>query len=273
MKGVRRNLADSHWQGPVNFVTATMFKILFQNESLVAIDKPAGFHVHPPEDRSFKVPRDRIVLHQLRDQIGQRLFPVHRIDVSTSGVLLFALDSRAARVVCENWSAANRISKTYWAVVRGYVPQHGEIALPLESDSTGQLMPARTVFRSRERLELPYAIGSRHATARYSWLEVQPMTGRFHQIRRHFNRIAHPVVGCGTHGDSRHNRFFREKLGIAGLCLRATEVRIQLPELDWNFTISAGFDEKWQRIEALFKGKFPRSSPQPTEFVVNSYGR
>jgi tRNA pseudouridine65 synthase len=228
------------------------FSILFQSHNLVVIDKPAGFHVHPPESKAEKVPRHKIILHQLRDQIGCRVYPLHRLDVGTSGVLVFALNPEAASFWGRQFQQL-QIEKTYWTVVRGHLPDVGEIDRPLESDSTGTLVPCQTLFRTLFRMEIPRPVGKRHGSARYSWLEVRPLTGRFHQIRRHMNRISHPVIGDAAHGDSHHNRFFREQLGLPGLCLRA--VNIQLPaekEGEW-IKVSAPRNSKWDQISELFQ--------------------
>jgi len=226
-----------------------VFRILHQDENLIAINKPSGFHVHPPETRAEKVPRHKIILHQLRDQIGQRLYPLHRLDVSTSGVLVFALNSETASGLGGLFQR-QEIEKTYWTVVRGYLPDQGSIERELESDLTGTLKPALTLYRTLKRLELPERVGDRHPQTRYSWLEVHPKTGRFHQIRRHMNRVSHPVIGDATHGDSRHNRFFREKLGISGLCLRAIEMKFLYQGQE--FVFSAGSSEQWDQIQNLF---------------------
>jgi tRNA pseudouridine65 synthase len=225
------------------------FKILYQDENLVAINKPSGFHVHTPESRAEKVPRHKIILHQLRDQVGQKLHPLHRLDVATSGVLVFALNSETASDLGKKFQN-QEIDKTYWAVVRGFVPDEGRIEKDLESDSSGLMVPAQTRFTTLQRMEIQEAVGLKHPTARYSWLKVSPETGRFHQIRRHMNRISHPVIGDAAHGDSRHNRYFREKLGVQGLCLRAMEMRFHWQEME--FVFSAGLSEQWRSIETLF---------------------
>lgn len=234
----------------------TRFKILYQNQELVVIDKPAGFHVHPPEINAHKVPREKIVLHQLRDQIQKKLFPVHRLDAGTSGVLLFALSSESAAFLCRQF-ADQLVEKKYWAVVRGFLPESGVIDLDLETKSelnsdlnpVQKTVPALTEFKTLKRIEIPSPVGSRFSTARYSWLEVRPHSGRFHQIRRHMNRISHPVIGDAQHGDSRHNQFFRTQFGISGLCLRAMELKVTEALI-----FSAGADAKWNQIETVFKG-------------------
>jgi tRNA pseudouridine65 synthase len=222
------------------------FSILFQDHEIIAINKPSGFHVHPPERNPEKVPRSKIVLQQLRNQIGQKLFPVHRLDVATSGVLLFALNSEIAGRLCTEFQK-NQVQKTYWAVVRGFMPEAGFIDLPLESDSSSELLPCRTEFRTIKKIELPFAVGKKYSSARYSWLEIQPKTGRFHQIRRHMNRISHPIIGDCDHGDSHHNRFFREELKISGLCLMAREIKIQ------DLRVEAPTSYRWKKILRLFE--------------------
>jgi tRNA pseudouridine65 synthase len=236
-------------------ITSQGLPILYQDERIVVIDKPRGFHVHRPETNAHKVPRSKVILYLLRDQIQKKLFPVHRLDAGTSGVLLFALDSEAAALLQKQF-ADRQVQKKYWALVRGHFQEdQGNIDLPLEQDTTGALVESRTSFRVLQKLELPYAVGSKYPTARYSWLEVQPHTGRFHQIRRHMNRVAHPVIGDATHGDSRHNLFFRETLKISGLCLRSVQLEIELPWLQERKQFQAGPISQWKKIEELFKNQ------------------
>ena len=214
---------------------------------MVVIDKPAGYHVHPPETNAHKVPRKKIILHQLRDQIGQYVYPVHRLDVSTSGVLAFALNPEKAKELC-SYFENQQVKKTYWACVRGHMDPLGLIDIPLESDSSDAWQEARTDFKTLKTIELPEAVGKKHSTARYSWIEVYPRTGRFHQIRRHMNRISHPVIGDAQHGDSKHNRFFREKLGISGLCLRAMSLEFPTLGQHWD----CGLNRQWTLLQNIF---------------------
>jgi tRNA pseudouridine65 synthase len=233
--------------------------LLYQDDRIVVIDKPRGYHVHRPEANGHKVPRSKIILPLLRDQIGKKLFPVHRLDAGTSGVLLFALDSEAARLLQNQFSrkTAEGVRKKYAAVVRGFFKDpEGKIDLPLELDSSGELVECLTHYRVLRQVELPYRVGSQYETSRYTWLEVEPVTGRFHQIRRHMNRVAHPVIGDATHGDSRHNSFFREILQIRGLCLRAMSLSLELPWLpegERRKIFAAGPTPQWQKLEELFE--------------------
>lgn len=222
----------------------TSFHILRQETDFVAIEKPPGFHVHQPEFPRRRVPREETCLPILRDQIGAYLFPVHRIDVATEGVLLFALNKPAAANLCRQFQEGG-IKKTYFAVVRGWTDDEGVVDAPLALDSTGDLAPSLTRYRTRARIELPYSVRSRHPTSRYSLVEAFPETGRFHQVRRHMARLSHPLLGDAAHGDSHQNRFFRETLGLGGLWLVARAIEIGHPVSGERVRIEGRWSPRW----------------------------
>lgn len=197
------------------------FKILFQDADFVFIDKPAGYFVHPPEDPGLARFCDpaRVILSQLRRQIGQFLYPVHRLDVGTSGVLCFALSSEAARGF-QGLLTAGGVRKEYELLCRGWCESQ-VVELPLPNDVEGVMVPAATVFEELSRFEVAGSPVPGISTQRYTFMKASPLTGRYHQIRRHLARLSHPIIGDGQHGDSKQNRFFRERFGVSGLCLRA----------------------------------------------------
>lgn len=238
-----------------------IYRILHQDESFVAVDKPAGHFVHRPEDPSQHafVPEEKIILSRLRRQIGRYLYPVHRLDVATSGVLVFALSPESARAFADALQAA-KVYKTYRAVCRGWPQENFRIELPLELDSTRVPMPAVTEFRCLQRILTAPIPGSSFPHSLYTLLEARPLTGRFHQIRRHLNRVSHPIIGDNDHGDSRHNRFFREQMGIRGLCLRATELRVDWPN-GRALQIRAPQVRRWAKIQSLFDEKGIHAEP------------
>ena len=205
-------------------------RLLHLDTELVAIDKPAGLLVHPS---ALDAHEDRNALHLLRDQLGTWLWPLHRLDKGTSGVLLFARDADAAR----RWGMAfeqGRVGKRYLALVRGWPDAAGVIDQPLARDpelpSAGQpRVPAVTRYRRLQCFEWPFAVDDRHATSRYALVEAEPLTGRRHQIRRHFKHIAHPLVGDATHGKGAHNRAVAQWLGMQRLWLHAAEVTLPAP--------------------------------------------
>ncbi len=128
-------------------------------------------------------------------------------------------------------SRAARVAKTYRALVRGWPPEAGEIDYPLARDpelpSAGQpRVPALTRYRRLRCFDWPFSVDERHPSSRYALVEVEPLTGRRHQIRRHFKHIAHPLVGDTTHGKGAHNRAVAQWLGCSRLWLHATRVAL-----------------------------------------------
>lgn len=231
-------------------------RILFKDEHFVAVDKPAGHHVHPHEIAQHRVPRYMVCLYQVRDLIGQKVYPVHRLDAGTSGVLIFALSSESASKLCGLF-AGRTVQKTYRAVVRGYTPEQGVIDEPLGEDMQGNILDCVTEYRRLATREFDVAVSKRFPTSRYSMVEVRPLTGRYHQIRRHMARIAHPLIGDAEHGDSRHNRFFRNDLGLQGLCLRAKTLEFVHPWTEEPLKIEASPSTKWKQLHSIFEWQEP----------------
>ncbi len=227
--------------------------ILYQDDHFFAIDKPSGFFVHPPEASAYPVAREKICLYLLRDQFRQDVFPVHRLDAPTSGVVLFAFSKEATRALSFLF-AERKMIKIYDAVARGWVEEEGTIDFPLSIKGFREPIDAKTHYRRLATVEFPVAVGKKYPTARYSHVEVEPRTGRWHQIRRHFDQIAHPLLGDIEHGDSHHNRFFRDELKISGLCLKARELSFIHPWTNQPIAIHAGACERWEKIAKIFTG-------------------
>jgi len=200
--------------------------ILFQNECYIAIDKPPGLLVHrSPLDASETV----FALQLVRDQVGQSVYPCHRLDKPTSGVLLFALNQDALRHA-QNQFAENRCKKIYHAVVRGWTKDSDLIDYDLRSEENPQKSwSAQTAYRTLAQSELPFATG-RYNSTRLSLLELIPKTGRKHQLRRHMAHIRHPILGDTRHGDGPMNRFLRKQCDHQSLMLRATELHLSMPD-------------------------------------------
>lgn len=232
--------------------------IIYQDEYLVAINKPSGLLVH----RSLLDKHEtQFAVQLLRDQIGQRVFPVHRLDRPTSGVLVFALSADIARKLGEQF-AAQLIEKTYLAIVRGHIMDEGIIdyALKEKLDKVADKMakqdkPAQeavTLFNRLDKFELPFAV-SKYASARYSLVKLSPKSGRKHQLRRHLVHINHPIVGDTAHGDGKHNSFIRQQFNFNQLALTCKSMRIKHPESKEPLVLSSELDrnifellEKWQ---------------------------
>ena len=232
-------------------------EIVYRDRWLVAINKPAGLLVHRSMiDRH----ETRFALQMLRNQIGQHVYPVHRLDKPTSGVLLFALGPDTARLMTEQFTQ-RKTNKAYLAVVRGFTDKEETIDYPLKeeldrksdrkADPDKEPQEAITSYCRLATVELPYPVG-RYATARYSLLLIKPETGRKHQIRRHMKHIFHPIVGDTTHGDGKHNDLFRQQFDCHRLLLAATSLSFSHPATDERVSVQALLDESFSRIIEAF---------------------
>ncbi|QPB42439.1 tRNA pseudouridine(65) synthase TruC [Rodentibacter haemolyticus] len=233
-------------------------EILYQDEWLVAVNKPAGMLVH----RSWLDTHEtQFVMQTLRDQIGQHVFPIHRLDRPTSGVLLFALNRETANLMCRQFEQKT-VKKSYLAIVRGYVQGNGRIDYPLkirldkiadkfsEEDKVPQ--EAVTDYESIKIVEMPYSAG-RYTTSRYSLLRLMPHTGRKHQLRRHCKHIFHPILGDTQYGDLHQNRALAENTGGKRLFLHAETLRFKHPIWERKeIIIQAPLDEQWQNLMKIF---------------------
>ena len=223
------------------------FEILAQTPEFVAIHKPPNFHVHQPEDPRHRIDRSLICLNNLRNQLDTYLYPVHRLDAGTEGVLVFALTKEAATGLAYQFQ--NRlVHKTYFAIARGWTDDEGFNDAPLELDSTGVPVDCLTHYRTHQKIEMPFEIGKRFTSARYSLIEAKPETGRYHQIRRHMARLSHPLVGDSEHGDSHHNKYFRHVLGEPGLWLKAKVVEFHNPLTNEPVRIETPWTPRWLKI-------------------------
>lgn len=222
-----------------------MLNILYQDQNLIAVDKPAGLLVHRTglaQDQN----QAQFLLQLLRDQIGQKVFPVHRLDRPTSGVIIFALSSEVATQLSEALQT-DSASKTYWAIVRGWLAAEGVVDHPVKDPDTGKApKDGITQFRCLERFELPQPV-DRYPVARYSLVELHPKTGRRHQLRQHLKHLSHPMIGDTSYGKSVHNRFFQEKLAVNRLLLHAKSLYFIHPKTQKAWFIEAPLDQQWIR--------------------------
>lgn len=227
--------------------------ILYRDQYLVAINKPSGLLVHRSMiDRH----ETRFALQLLRDQIGQHVFPLHRLDKPTSGVLLFALSPDIARIASQQFTE-QKVDKKYLAIVRGYCDEQGVIDYPLKEEldkvadrSSRHDKPAQaavTRYRRIHTIEIPVKV-DRYPTSRYSLVELHPKTGRKHQLRRHMKHIAHPIIGDAKHGKGKHNRFFQVHFNCRRLLLACTCFRLQHPITDTQLDIRAPLDNDFQSV-------------------------
>jgi tRNA pseudouridine65 synthase len=237
--------------------------ILYRDDWLVAVDKPTGLLVH----RTELARAETFALQLVRNQLRRRVYAIHRLDRPTSGVLLFGLTPEAAVSMSRQFER-RQVTKRYLAVVRGWPEREGVIDYPLADRPDRPPRSALTRYRLLAQAELPFAVG-RYPTSRYSLAEAAPETGRFHQIRRHFHHIFHPLIGDTTHGEGRHNRFFRETLGVGRLLLHARSLAFSHPVTGIDLRIEAPLDVQWGGLlEELGWGQAIRQETTVDRFAV-----
>ncbi len=237
---------------------AEALPIIYQDDDLIAVNKPSGLLVHRSEiDRH----ETRFALQLVRDQIGQRVYPVHRLDKPTSGALLFALSPLIAKQLCEQF-AEQQPKKKYLAITRGIPPAAGRIDHALHeerdkyTDNKAQhnkpAQQAITDFRTLASVELAVQF-DRYPSSRYALVECSPHTGRKHQIRRHLKHIAHPIIGDAKHGKGIHNRYFNATYNTNRLLLAATELHIIHPTNQKPLSFVAPLDAVFTKLLKEFE--------------------
>ena len=225
--------------------------IVYQSDELVAINKPHGLLVHRSP---LAADASEFAVQLLRDQLGQRVYPVHRLDRKTGGVLLFALNE-AMNATMQQQFMDGQVAKTYLAIVRGYTPDEQAIDYPLRRDDgngRGTMQAAFTKLLTLRRTEVAIPFG-KHATSRYSLVELTPTTGRMHQLRKHMAHILHPIIGDRPHGCNKQNKLFLDRFGMNTMLLHAQQIQFKHPLSAKEITVSAPHQAEFGRmLDALF---------------------
>ena len=225
-------------------------EVLYEDEFCIAVNKPAGLMVH--KNSSSRDPE--FLLQLVRNQINTKVYPLHRLDRPTSGIMLFAKNSEYAKKFSKLFST-RKIKNIYYTVVRGYTQDFGTIDYPLKNSSKQDItQDALTDYETVARTELDIPLPP-YKTVRYSLLKVIIKTGRTHQIRRHFAHLRHPVIGDTSYGDRHHNRLFREQFHCSRLLLHASEIEFTHPYLKKTINIQAPLDDEFRKITDLLKLK------------------
>ena len=192
---------------------------------------------------------DIYAVQLLRNQIGEYVYPIHRLDRKTSGVLLFSLQKDLIPALQEQF--ANReVKKTYRAILRGYTEPEGIIDYALKNEA-GKTQEAITNYKTIARVEVDVPFG-KHPTSRYSLVEAYPQTGRMHQLRKHFAHILHPIIGDRPHGCNKQNRLFKEKWNMTTMLLHAQKLELKHPSNNEQLAIEARVSSEFQRMLDLF---------------------
>ena len=222
-------------------------EIIFQDEYLIAINKPAGLLVH-----RTPMARDATAhaLQMLRDQIGRRVYPAHRLDRKTSGVLVFSFSETIDRQMKSLFSE-RKTHKVYHAIVRGFSPTEMVIDYAIKNER-GAVKEALTNWRTLERFEIDVPLG-KHQTSRYSLVEMIPETGRFHQLRKHAAHVFHPIIGDRPHGCNKQNRLWKNRWGMTRMLLHASRLTFPHPVHNQAVTLVSDFDQVCKKVVSALR--------------------
>lgn len=231
-----------------------VLEILYKDDNLIAINKPHGLLVHKS---GYASNANEFAVQFLRDQIGQKVYPCHRLDRKTSGVLLFALNRDTNSKIQQRFTE-NKVNKKYVAIVRGFTEDAGVIDYPLTNDK-GKTQDAITKYKTIQQAEIDIPSG-KYNTSRFSLVEIYPQAGRYHQIRKHFAHIMHPIIGDRPHGCNKQNKLFKEKFNMITMMLHASEVSFLYPGLSEEIIIEAHLHNEFKRVLRLMKFSFKKDS-------------
>jgi tRNA pseudouridine65 synthase len=231
-------------------------EIIYRDETFAAINKPHGLLVHKSP---IAADASVFAVQLLRDQLGVRVYPVHRLDRKTGGVLLFALQPEL-NAILQVMFAERKIKKRYLAIVRGFTADSGEINYPLLNEETREVQEAFTSYKTLGRAEIEVPFG-KHNTSRYSFVELTPLTGRRHQLRRHMAHIFHPIIGDRPHGCNKQNRLWKEKWAMTTMLLHASELIFGHPVTGQEIHIRADIQTEFRKALTLLNFQVFRNEP------------
>lgn len=231
--------------------TINSIEIIFEDEYLIVVNKPNNYLIH--KSQYARNIRETTLLEFLKQQLGYSIYPAHRLDRKTSGIIILLKDKQYVAKFQELF-ISNTIQKTYYAIVRGFSDKNGIINSPVKNDDTGIYKNALTNYESVANIELDIPVHP-YNSSRYSLIKLTPETGRMHQLRKHLNKISHPIIGDYKYGDRFHNRMFEIELNCIYMFLHAYSIEFTQPITKKNIQLIANFPPDWNKLFKQFNWK------------------
>lgn len=200
-------------------------KILHRDRDLLVIHKPSGMKTYRDEKGEAGLSAYDVLKKQFAEA---KIHPVHRLDRGTDGLLIFALRPDVANLL-QKMFREEKVRKTYWALVWGDPPTRAEWKEPLSEKDSGAKQRALTKFRTRGRFETDSGVEGEPGLP-FSWIECEPKTGRYHQIRRHAAGAGYPLVGDAEYSSEAQmeaSKFF----GMKRIALSSIRLEFMHPTL------------------------------------------
>ena len=236
-----------------------LINILYEDPFIIAVDKPNNMLVHHSKMANNQV-TEKSLVQLLQSQINKTVYPAHRLDRKTSGIVLFVKDKKNIPVF-QKLFLNQSIEKIYFGIVRGFTPMEGIIDSPVKGRDAHKHKEALTHYEQITTYEVPIPVQP-YATSRYSLIKLTPKTGRLHQLRIHLNKISHPLIGDPKYGDRFHNRMFEQEFNQSNLFLHAQFLSFTHPMSLKTITLKSAFPEHWlHAIEKLNSYK-PSHNPE-----------
>ncbi len=223
-------------------------EIIYEDQYIVVVNKPNNFIIH--ESHYARNIRETTLLEFLETQLGYPVYPAHRLDRKTSGIILLLKDKSNVSQFQELFTSSN-IQKTYYALIRGFSPKGGTIDSPVKNDDTGLYKDALTHYKSINNIELDIPVHP-YDKSRYSLIKLIPKTGRMHQLRKHMNKINHPIVGDYKYGDRFHNRMYETEFNCIYMFLHAYQLNFIHPITKESLQLKANFPNDWNTLFQKF---------------------
>ncbi|HPE86378.1 MAG: hypothetical protein EOL88_02735 [Bacteroidia bacterium] len=218
-------------------------EICYSDAYFVVVNKPAGILVHKT---NMAIDEKVTLMQRVADQLGRKVYPVHRLDKGTSGVNIFSLDARTSEMF-RRMFVEKRIGKIYFAVCRGWLTDEVLVEYPVKTSTLATRVAAVTRIIPLATAEIDVPVGP-YEKSRYTLIQAEPHTGRWHQIRQHCSHLRHPIAGDKRHGDYRHNAMFSTQFSVTNVMLHAGAVTFEHPYQLRRITVNAAFPAHWRLV-------------------------
>lgn len=225
-------------------------EIIFEDAYLLCVNKPNNVLVHHAH-HSRNVADEDSLLQLIEKELKIKVFPIHRLDRKTSGIIMLAKETMYVSKFQELFTN-NEIQKTYFGVVRGYSPDSKTIDSPVKGRDANVHKEALTHLKTLDKITLNIPVKP-YDSSRYSLVELAPKTGRMHQLRVHSNKVSHPLIGDSKYGDKNHNVMYTAHFNWSNLFLHAHSLKFTHPHSQEELHLIADFPNDWKQLFEKFE--------------------
>ena len=229
-------------------------EIIYKDDYCICVNKPDNLIVHHSY-HSRNISDEKSLLQLLETQFGKKYHPIHRLDRKTSGSIL--LTNNTENVSKFQALFTNKeIQKIYYGIVRGHAPKTKVIDSPVKGKDGKLYKEALTHLKTLATITLNIPVKP-YDSSRYSLVEMEPKTGRMHQLRAHTLKISHPLIGDAKYGDKNHDLMFETNFGWKNLFLHAGRLSFKHPFTGKELNLKSEFPDNWNSLFKEFDWKNP----------------